>query len=142
MDKKYINELADILVNRNLQEIEVINGENVVRLTAKKDESIYSYTPKQQNNLPNVNDNTSNYSNIKGTSINAPLVGTYYDSPNETAAAFVKIGDKVCKGATLFIIEAMKNMNEVVAPIDGIITDILITNGEMVDFGKTIMIME
>lgn len=144
MDKKYINELADILVKRNLQEIEVINGEKTVRLTAKKDENIAINIPQQANtSLPTANANDApNPSNIKGISINSPLVGTFYEAPNEIAPPFVKIGDRVCKGATLFIIEAMKNMNEVVAPADGIIKDILITNGEMVDFGKTVMIME
>lgn len=142
MDKKYINELADILVNRNLQEIEVINGDNVVRLTAKKAENICASIPQKQENSAYIPTQTNEPSSIIGTPINAPLVGTFYESPSETTPPFVKIGDKVCKGATLFIIEAMKNMNEVVAPKDGIIKDILITNGEMVDFGKTIMIME
>lgn len=142
MDKKYINELADILVKRNLQEIEVVNGDKTVRLTAKKDENISLNIPHPSNNaLPtsNINDNSHT---IKGISVTSPLVGTFYESPSEDSIPFVKIGDKVCKGSTLFIIEAMKNMNEVVAPKDGIIKDILITNGEMVDFGKTVMIME
>lgn len=142
MDKKYINELADILVKRNLQEIEVVNGDKTVRLTAKKDENTSLNIPHPNNNaLPtsNINDNSHT---IKGISVTSPLVGTFYESPSEDSIPFVKIGDKVCKGSTLFIIEAMKNMNEVVAPKDGIIKDILITNGEMVDFGKTVMIME
>lgn len=142
MDKKYINELADILVKRNLQEIEVVNGDKTVRLTAKKDENTSLNIPQPNNNaLPtsNINDNSHT---IKGISVTSPLVGTFYESPSEDSIPFVKIGDKVCKGSTLFIIEAMKNMNEVVAPKDGIIKDILITNGEMVDFGKTVMIME
>ena len=72
----------------------------------------------------------------EGDVVESPLVGVAYLSPAPDKPAFVSVGDKVTKGQTLLIIEAMKVMNEVPAPKDGIVTEILVTNEEMVEFGK------
>nr|WP_213087410.1 acetyl-CoA carboxylase biotin carboxyl carrier protein subunit [Streptococcus pacificus] len=71
-----------------------------------------------------------------GDLIESPLVGVAYLSPSPTQDPFVRVGDSVKKGQTLLIIEAMKVMNEILAPRDGIITDILVANEEVVEFGK------
>ena len=68
--------------------------------------------------------------------VESPLVGVAYLSPAPDKPAFVSVGDKVTKGQTLLIIEAMKVMNEVPAPKDGVVTEILVNNEEMVEFGK------
>ena len=72
----------------------------------------------------------------EGEVVESPLVGVAYLSPAPDKPAFVSVGDKVTKGQTLLIIEAMKVMNEVPAPKDGVVTEILVTNEEMVEFGK------
>ena len=72
----------------------------------------------------------------EGDVVESPLVGVAYLSPAPDKAAFVSVGDKVTKGQTLLIIEAMKVMNEVPAPKDGVVTEILVMNEEMVEFGK------
>ena len=72
----------------------------------------------------------------EGDVVESPLVGVVYLSPAPDKPAFVSVGDKVTKGQTLLIIEAMKVMNEVPAPKDGVVTEILVTNEEMVVFGK------
>ena len=72
----------------------------------------------------------------EGDVVESPLVGVVYLSPAPDKPAFISVGDKVTKGQTLLIIEAMKVMNEVPAPKDGIVTEILVTNEEMVEFGK------
>ena len=72
----------------------------------------------------------------EGDVVESPLVGVAYLSPAPDKSAFVSVGDKVTKGQTLLIIEAMKVMNEVPAPKDGVVTEILVTNEEMVEFGK------
>ena len=72
----------------------------------------------------------------EGDVVESPLVGVAYLSPAPDKPAFVSVGDKVTKGQTLLIIEAMKVMNEVPAPKDGIVTEILVKNEEMVEFGK------
>ena len=80
---------------------------------------------------------TSNY-----TEVTAPLVGTFYQSPSPDSDAFVKVGSKVNKGDTLFIVEAMKVMNEITAPVSGTIMSIHINDGQMVEFGQVIMEIE
>ena len=72
----------------------------------------------------------------EGDVVESPLVGVAYLSPAPDKSAFVSVGDKVTNGQTLLIIEAMKVMNEVPAPKDGVVTEILVTNEEMVEFGK------
>ncbi len=67
--------------------------------------------------------------------VRSPMVGVFYSAPAENADAFVKVGDKVTKGQTLCIVEAMKLMNELPAEQDGIITEICVDNGQVVDYG-------
>lgn len=72
----------------------------------------------------------------EGEVVESPLVGVAYLSPSPEKPAFISVGDTVKKGQTLLIVEAMKVMNEVPAPKDGVITEILVTNEEVVDYGK------
>ena len=72
----------------------------------------------------------------EGEVVESPLVGVAYLASGPDKPAFVQVGDSVSKGQTLLIIEAMKVMNEVPAPKDGIVTEILVSNEEMVEFGK------
>lgn len=80
--------------------------------------------------------------NVTGTPVKSPLVGTYYDSPSPEAQPFVKVGDHVSKGQTLCIIEAMKVMNEIKAPLDGTIKEILVKSEELVEYDQTLMTLE
>lgn len=73
---------------------------------------------------------------IEGEIISSPLVGTYYEAPAEGADPFVKVGDIVKKGQTLAIIEAMKLMNEIESECDGVIKEIMVSNGQPVEFGQ------
>lgn len=72
----------------------------------------------------------------EGEVVTSPLVGTYYEAPAEDAEAFVKVGDRVKKGQTLAIIEAMKLMNEIESEYDGVIKEIMVKNGQPVEYGQ------
>ncbi|TWS95346.1 acetyl-CoA carboxylase biotin carboxyl carrier protein [Streptococcus sp. sy018] len=72
----------------------------------------------------------------EGDVVESPLVGVAYLAPSPDKPTFVSVGDRVTKGQTLLIIEAMKVMNEVPAPYDGVVTEILVTNEEVIEFGK------
>lgn len=74
-------------------------------------------------------------------SISSPMVGTAYLSPEPNAAAFVKVGDRVAKGQTILIIEAMKVMNPIPAPHAGTVTEILVQDGQPVEFGEPLMVI-
>lgn len=74
--------------------------------------------------------------------IKSPIVGTYYASPSEDGEPYVKEGDKVQSGSILCIVEAMKLMNEIECEVSGIVSEILVSNGELVEYGQPIMTIE
>ncbi|HWN05219.1 MAG TPA: acetyl-CoA carboxylase biotin carboxyl carrier protein, partial [Candidatus Dormibacteraeota bacterium] len=76
------------------------------------------------------------------TLVKSPIVGTYYDAPSPGAPTFVKIGDTVEPGQVLCIIESMKLMNEIEADKDGVIKAIMVENGQPVEFGQSLFLME
>ena len=79
---------------------------------------------------------------VPAGALTSPMVGTAYLSPEPGAAAFVKAGDRVNKGQTVLIIEAMKVMNPIQAPVSGTVKDILIADGQPVEFGEALMIIQ
>ncbi len=78
----------------------------------------------------------------KGMEIKSPFVGTFYRSPSPNADAFVEVGDRVKKGDTLCIVEAMKLMNEIESEVEGVITDICLENGMTVEFGTKLFVID
>ena len=79
---------------------------------------------------------------ITGDTIDSPMIGTYYGSPSPEAPAFIKVGDTVKKGQTLCILEAMKIMNEVEAEFDCKIVEMLVTDGDPVEYDMPIFVVE
>lgn len=79
---------------------------------------------------------------FNGNTVNSPLVGTFYAAPSEDAEPYVQVGDQVKKGQVLAIVEAMKLMNEIESDYDGVITDILVKNGEPVEYGQPLFCIE
>lgn len=78
---------------------------------------------------------------IPGTKVTAPLVGTFYAAPSPDEPPYIEVGQTVKKGDTLFIIEAMKTMNEIAAPCDGTVSRILAQAGDMVEYGQTLVVI-
>ena len=78
---------------------------------------------------------------ITGNTVKSPLVGTFYAAPAEDAEPFVKVGDKVEKGQVLAIVEAMKLMNEIESDFSGTVTEVLVVNGESVEYGQPLFII-
>ena len=79
---------------------------------------------------------------IAGTPVKAPLVGTFYCAPSPEEKPFVSVGQSVKKGDVIGIIEAMKLMNEITAPEDGVVKSIFAENGNMVEYGEVLMVLE
>lgn len=79
---------------------------------------------------------------VEGNEVKAPLVGTFYSAPSEGADPFVSVGDTVKKGQVIGIVEAMKLMNEVESEYDGTVAAILVENGEMVEYGQTLVVVQ
>ena len=130
IDKKIIQELTGYLKEFNLSEIEYAEGTTKVKVSRSiSDSRIIS---AETNKIPStVEDN--------GTHITSPIVGTAYLAQEPGAKKFVEVGQKVKKGQTIMIIEAMKTMNHVPSTQDGIVNKILVKDGEPVEFGQPLI---
>ncbi|MGN0417090.1 MULTISPECIES: acetyl-CoA carboxylase biotin carboxyl carrier protein [Anaerostipes] len=92
--------------------------------------------------VPAAPESDQNDTKIEGNEVKAPLVGTFYAAPSEGAEPFVSVGDTVKKGQVIGIVEAMKLMNEVESEFDGTVAAILVENGEMVEYGQPLVVIQ
>ena len=142
IDKKTIQELSNYLNEFNLTEIEITEKDTKVKVS-KNNVSINNQ-PELVSSNPDIQ-NTSNTSAQKlksGTEIKSPIIGTAYHAPEPGAKKFVEIGKKIKKGDTVMIVEAMKTMNHVPSSADGVVKEICVEDGQPVEFGQTIIILE
>ena len=96
----------------------------------------------KDNEIINIDEPTEKEDDVSGEAIKSPIVGTAYLSPEPGAKPFVSVGKKIKKGETLLIVEAMKTMNHVPSTKDGIVKKICVEDGQPVEFGQTIIILE
>ena len=142
IDKKIIKELSDYLEEFNLTELEYTEKDTKIKVS-KNNVSINSQSTPISNNLnkPSAISKDNNEIN-SGTKITSPIIGTAYHSPEPGAKKFVEVGKKIKKGDTVMIVEAMKTMNHVPSTADGIVKEICVADGQPVEFGQTIIILE
>ncbi len=147
-DKKTIKELADLLADTGLSEIEVETGEVRIRV-ARQSAAVNAVMPAAPVAAPAPTPaapapaaaEAPAPSDLAGA-LKSPMVGTAYLSPEPGAANFVKVGDTVSQGQTLLIVEAMKTMNPIAATKAGKITQIIVGNEQPVEFDEVLMIIE
>ena len=141
INKKIIKELSDYLDEFNLTELEYTERDTKIKVS-KNNFSINNQT------IPISNDSSSNLEaqNIKiskaGIEITSPIIGTAYHSPDPGGKKFVEVGKKIKKGDTVMIIEAMKTMNHVPSTSNGTVKEICVADGQPVEFGQVIIILE
>ena len=142
IDKKIIKELSDYLKEFNLTEIEITEKDTKIKVS-KNNVSI-SNQPQVISPSPTITSSAPTQTqNIKsGTEITSPIIGTAYHAPEPGAKKFVEIGKKIKKGDTIMIVEAMKTMNHVPSTADGVVKEICVEDGQPVEFGQTIIILE
>ena len=130
IDKKIIEELVGYLKEFNLSEIEYAEGTTKVKVSRSKSnpDIISTEINKKQSTIENSD-----------THVTSPIVGTAYLSPEPGAKKFVDIGQKIKKGQTIMIVEAMKTMNHVPSTRDGTVSKILVKDGEPVEFGQPLI---
>ena len=142
IDKKLIKELSEYLDEFKLTEIEFTEKDTKIKVS-KNNVSINNQPTSVLQNSSNVTENTSKkISSTSGTEITSPIIGTAYHAPEPGAKKFVEIGKKIKKGDTIMIVEAMKTMNHVPSTTDGIVKEICVEDGQPVEFGQTIIILE
>tara|TARA_B100000989_G_scaffold75812_1_gene53645 strand:- start:4170 stop:4601 length:432 start_codon:yes stop_codon:yes gene_type:complete len=141
INKKIIKELSDYLDEFNLTELEYTEKDTKIKVS-KNNISVNSQNiPNLRNNL--TEDTTNKKDQIKSDiEITSPIIGTAYHAPEPGAKKFVEIGKKIKKGDTVMIVEAMKTMNHVPSISDGIVKEICVKDGQPVEFGQTIIILE
>ena len=142
IDKKIIQELSDYLKEFNLTEIEITEKDTKIKVS-KNNVSISNQPQVISPSSPVASSASTQTQNIKsGTEITSPIIGTAYHAPEPGAKKFVEIGKKIKKGDTIMIVEAMKTMNHVPSTTDGIVKEICVEDGQPVEFGQTIIILE
>ena len=142
IDKKIIKELSDYLKEFNLTEIEITEKDTKIKVS-KNNVSISNQPQVISPSSPATNSVSSQTQSIKsGTEITSPIIGTAYHAPEPGAKKFVEIGKKIKKGDTIMIVEAMKTMNHVPSTADGVVKEICVEDGQPVEFGQTIIILE
>ena len=141
IDKKIIKELSDYLEEFNLTELEYTEKDTKIKVS-KNNISINNQNIRSsKSNL--VSDTNDKIEKIKsGIEITSPIIGTAYHAPEPGAKKFVEIGKKIKKGDTVMIVEAMKTMNHVPSTSDGIVKKVCVEDGQPVEFGQTIIILE
>ena len=142
IDKKIIKELSDYLDEFNLTEIEITEKDTKVKVS-KNNVSISSQPQLiSSSSVSNKEVSSQTQNIIMGKEITSPIIGTAYHAPEPGAKKFVEIGKKIKKGDTIMIVEAMKTMNHVPSTTDGVVKEICVEDGQPVEFGQTIIILE
>ena len=139
INKKLIKELVDHLSEFNLTELEYQEGQTKIKVSkaSKGIEQIKSGAVISPNKtVLNETDDSD------GIRIKSPIIGTAYLAPEPGGKKFVKIGDKIKKGQTVMIVEAMKTMNHVPSTEDGVVKKILVNDGQPVEFGQPLIVLK
>ena len=142
INKDIIKELSEYLKEFNLTEIEYTDKDTKIKVS-KTSSSITTQVPSQ---ISSVNQTATKVETkqdtTSGTKVTSPIIGTAYHSPEPGAKKFVEVGKKIKKGDTVMIVEAMKTMNHVPSTVDGTVKEICVEDGQPVEFGQTIIIVD
>ena len=141
IDKKIIKELSDYLDEFNLTELEYTEKDTKIKVSKNKISVSNQSAPINIANTPSGQSKQTNNTNT-GIQITSPIIGTAYHAPEPGAKKFVEVGKKIKKGDTVMIVEAMKTMNHVPSSADGVVREICVQDGQPVEFGQTIIILE
>ena len=147
MDLRKVKKLIELLEESGLSEIEITEGDDKVRITKGGKQvpqtNIVETIQESKTLTPNENidEHAKSKSNTEFHKVKAPMIGTYYQSPEPDAEAFVKVGDPISDGDTLCIIEAMKMMNRIESDVSGTIERIMVQNGDPVEFDQVLFLV-
>ena len=136
INKKLIKELVDNLEEFKLTELEYSEKETRIKVSRQA---------KVSQNIPpeiTIERNNKKVETISGTEIKSPIIGTAYLAPEPGAKKFVETGKKIKKGDTVMIVEAMKTMNHVPSPKDGVVKSVNVEDGQPVEYGQTLIVID
>ena len=136
MNEADIRKYAELMRELELTGLEITEGDRVVRLERSAPETVRVPVAPAAPAASAAAEMPARGAAEGLVSVTSPLVGVFYASPAENAAPYVSVGDRVTKGQTLCIVEAMKLMNEITAEEDGEIAEVCVQNGQVVEFGQ------
>ncbi len=146
VDQQLIRDLAGILNDTNLTEIEVELGDLKVRVSRQAPAAVHAIAAPQAGYAPAAALPAAAAApaavDVSKNAVPSPMVGTAYLAPSPDAKAFIEVGTKVKEGQTLLIIEAMKTMNQIPSPRAGTVTAILFEDGQPVEYGMPLVVIE
>ena len=139
IDKNIIKELTDYLNEFNLTEIEYTDKDTKIKVSkfvSSNSNQVLNVSPS----TPAINENKPK--SVSGIEVTSPIIGTAYLAAEPGAKKFSEVGKKIKKGETVMIVEAMKTMNHVPSTVDGVIKEICVEDGQPIEYGQTIIIVE
>ena len=139
IDKKLIKELVENLKEFQLTELEYQDGQKKIKVSiAPKGNELVKTSAVVSPNKSVLKSSNEN----EGIRVKSPIIGTAYLAPEPGAKKFIEVGDKVKKGQTVMIVEAMKTMNHIPSTTDGEVKKVLIEDGQPVEFGQTLVLLK
>tara|TARA_B100000214_G_scaffold335480_1_gene278774 strand:- start:108 stop:542 length:435 start_codon:yes stop_codon:yes gene_type:complete len=142
IDKKLIKELSGYLDEFKLTEIEFTEKDTKIKVSKNNVSINNQQVHPAQSATKDKQDDLKINKISSGLEVTSPIIGTAYHAPEPGAKKFVEIGKKIKKGDTVMIVEAMKTMNHVPSTADGVVKEICVNDGQPVEFGQTIIILE
>ena len=157
MDIRKVKKLIELLEESAISEIEIKEGEESVRISRANSAPVYAppapplpaaaaapplAAPAAAAIPAAAPEAPAAEPEVDGTVVNSPMVGTYYAAPSPGAPAFVKVGQSIKPGDTICIVEAMKILNQIEAEVGGVVKKLLVEDGQPVEFGEPLMIVE
>jgi len=149
MDIRKVKKLIEMLEASDLEEIEIQEGEESVRLVKKQPQNAVSEIPAtivdtskyKTSEIKEEADDSKSEAMVDGEVITSPMVGTFYAASSPGAKPFISVGDVVNEGDVVCIVEAMKMMNEIKSDFSGKVSAILVENSEPVEFGQSLVVI-
>ena len=142
IDKKIIKELTDCLNEFNLTELEYTEKDTKIKVS-KNNISINNQSIPNAQKITSSSQTSKVSNNLNsGINVTSPIIGTAYHAPEPGAKKFVEVGKKIKKGDTVMIVEAMKTMNHVPSTSNGVVKEILVSDGQPVEFGQVLITLE
>ena len=149
MDIRKVKKLIELLEQSGMAEIEIKEGEESVKISRFGNAPLMTPAVSQKpavvvapSKVESKSTAASKSSEVNGNLISSPMVGTYYSAPSPSAKPFITVGQQVKKGDTVGIIEAMKIMNQIEADQSGTVVEILVNDGEAVEFGQALIVLQ
>lgn len=142
MDLRKLKKLIDLVQESGISELEVTEGEEKVKIVKSGGAAVLHASPAPAPAAPHLPAPVVPAAEIPRHVVKSPMVGTFYRSPSPGAKPFVEVGDTVKSGDIICIIEAMKLLNEIECDKDGVINSILVENGQPVEYGEPLVVID